>query len=115
MTAVPRDPAEALSRKRRELEAELAALAPPRQERGVQPQFGKRAGDHIAESADLMVRAQAATALRQLLGEVEAALERLLRGEYGRCEVCGGEISPARLEAVPWAARCIGCAEVRRR
>ena len=115
MTAVPMDPAEALSQKRRELEQELAALAPPRQERGVQPQFGKRAGDHIAESADLMVRAHAATALRQLLGEVEAALERLGQGEYGRCEVCAGEISAARLEAVPWAGRCISCAEGRRR
>ncbi|MGC8473856.1 MAG: TraR/DksA C4-type zinc finger protein [Candidatus Dormibacteria bacterium] len=24
-------------------------------------------------------------------------------------------MSPARLEAVPWAARCIGCADLRRR
>ena len=115
MTSVPRDPAEALSEKRSELEAELAALAPARQERGVQPQFGKRAGDHIAESADLMVRAQAAAALRQLLGEVEAALARFRQGDYGRCEVCGGEIGAARLEAVPWAGRCISCAEARRR
>ncbi len=115
MTAGPMDPGEVLSHKRRELEQELAALAPPRQERGVQPQFGKRAGDHIAESADLMVRAQAATALRRLLGEVEAALERLGRGEYGRCELCGGEIGAARLEAVPWAGRCINCAKGRHR
>jgi RNA polymerase-binding transcription factor DksA len=115
MTPVPRDPAGALSEKRRELEAELAALAPARQERGVQPQFGKRAGDHIAESADLMVRAQAAAALRQLLGEVEAALARFRQGDYGRCEVCGGEIGAARLEAVPWAGRCISCAGQRRR
>jgi DnaK suppressor protein len=115
MTQVPSDPGEALAQKRRELEAELAALAPPRQERGVQPQFGKRAGDHIAESADLMVRAQAATALRRLLGEVEEALARLRQGEYGRCEVCGGAIGAARLEAVPWAGRCISCAEAGRR
>lgn len=115
MAALPGDPALALSRKHRELESELAALAPPRHERGAPPQFGKRAGDHIAESADLMMRAQAARALRQLLSEVEAAQERLRRGEYGRCEVCGGEISAARLEALPWAGRCIGCAGAGRR
>ena len=104
------DFAEVLARKRAELELELSALSPPRQERGAQPQYGKRAGDHIAESADLLVRAQAASALRLLLSEVEAALDRLRVGTFGRCEVCGAEIDAGRLEALPWAARCIRCA-----
>ena len=45
-----------------------------------------------------------------LLAQVEAALERMASGEYGRC-ACGDEISPARLAAVPWCLRCIGCEE----
>ncbi len=38
-----------------------------------------------------------------LLAEVEAALERLRRGTYGRCEASGQPIPAARLRAVPWA------------
>jgi DnaK suppressor protein len=48
-----------------------------------------------------------ATELRDSLGEVEAALERLAAGNYGVCEVCGKPISPARLEAMPAARLCI--------
>lgn len=45
----------------------------------------------------------------RLLREVEAALDRLNRGEYGLCVRCGGAIGPPRLKAVPWAANCIPC------
>jgi RNA polymerase-binding transcription factor DksA len=36
------------------------------------------------------------------LAEVEAALERILGGTYGVCEVTGLPISAARLRAIPW-------------
>lgn len=36
------------------------------------------------------------------LTEVEAALARIRAGTYGRCEVTGRPITPARLKAVPW-------------
>ena len=42
-----------------------------------------------------------------LLQEVESALERIEDGTYGRCVVCGQPILEKRLEAVPWAARCV--------
>ncbi|GHO90916.1 hypothetical protein KSF_009640 [Reticulibacter mediterranei] len=42
-----------------------------------------------------------------LLMEVEAALKRIKDGTYGRCVVCGQPIPEKRLEAIPWAARCI--------
>ncbi|HXQ18585.1 MAG TPA: TraR/DksA C4-type zinc finger protein [Acidimicrobiales bacterium] len=45
--------------------------------------------------------------LKEALEEVEAALERLALGTYGRCERCGREITPARLEAMPAARLCI--------
>lgn len=40
------------------------------------------------------------------VGEIDAALERIERGEYGMCESCGEPIEERRLEAVPWARRC---------
>jgi DnaK suppressor protein len=42
-----------------------------------------------------------------LLCEVQAALERLEAGTYGRCIECGQSIPEKRLEAIPWAARCL--------
>jgi DnaK suppressor protein len=38
---------------------------------------------------------------------IEEALRRLARGTYGTCVDCGGPIEAKRLEAVPWAMRCV--------
>lgn len=44
------------------------------------------------------------------LEELDRALERLERGEYGQCEGCGGTIPPERLEIRPAATTCVRCA-----
>ena len=44
------------------------------------------------------------------LAEVDAALERLAAGTYGRCVRCGGPIAADRLDARPSTPVCIGCA-----
>lgn len=49
---------------------------------------------------------------RQLMLEVDKALERIDDGSYGRCANCGTEIAEKRLEAVPWARHCIDCQEL---
>ena len=43
----------------------------------------------------------------QVLGEIDAALGRIEEGTYGKCRVCGKEITAERLEAYPWASLCI--------
>lgn len=48
---------------------------------------------------------------QQLQAAVHDALERIEQGTYGRCQECGGEISPERLEALPYAVYCKTCAE----
>jgi RNA polymerase-binding transcription factor DksA len=48
-----------------------------------------------------------------LLAEVEAALVRLDKGTFGRCESCGRAITAARLQVVPYARFCVGCARQR--
>ena len=52
--------------------------------------------------------------VREHLGEVDAALERLDAGTYGTCERCGAPIGDDRLEARPVARTCIRCATKRR-
>lgn len=47
---------------------------------------------------------------RVRLDELDAALTRVTAGTYGRCESCGEPIAEARLEALPAARLCIGCA-----
>jgi RNA polymerase-binding protein DksA len=42
-----------------------------------------------------------------LLSEIEAALGRIEKGTYGVCVTCGKPIATERLEAVPYAARCV--------
>lgn len=46
------------------------------------------------------------------LALVDAALGRLAAGTFGRCVECGKPVAPERLEALPWAERCIGCARL---
>ena len=43
---------------------------------------------------------------------VEAALARIDSEEYGLCMDCGSAISSSRLDAIPWAVRCIACQEL---
>ncbi len=57
-------------------------------------------------------RSQLASLLRQLddrLAEVDAALLRVDAGTYGRCERCGRQIEPERLQARPTARTHVVC------
>jgi DnaK suppressor protein len=45
------------------------------------------------------------------IARIQAALHRIDDGTYGRCIGCADDIEPARLEAVPWTARCGRCAD----
>jgi DnaK suppressor protein len=42
--------------------------------------------------------------------QIDLALIKMTVGEYGICEVCGDDISPKRLEVLPWARLCVECA-----
>jgi len=46
-----------------------------------------------------------------LLRSVRAALARIEDGSFGTCMHCEEDISPKRLNAVPWAPYCIRCQE----
>lgn len=41
---------------------------------------------------------------------LEKAMDRIQKGTYGICQKCDEEISPARLNAVPYALLCQNCA-----
>jgi len=46
------------------------------------------------------------------LRDVESALRRIERGDFGACIDCGEPIAVSRLTAIPWASRCLLCQEI---
>ncbi len=48
---------------------------------------------------------------RELLIEIDEALKRLDRDEFGVCQLCGAEIGQKRIAAIPWTPYCISCQE----
>ena len=42
--------------------------------------------------------------------QIRSALQKIEAGTYGTCDRCGEEIAVKRLEALPYATRCINCA-----
>jgi len=51
---------------------------------------------------------------RQLL-LVDEALVRVKQGSYGECLMCGDQINPKRLQAIPWARYCVKCQQLAER
>lgn len=49
----------------------------------------------------------------QAFQEIDAALERMAAGTYGRCEDCGQPVPLARLQALPATRYCMECAHRR--
>jgi len=47
-----------------------------------------------------------------MLRQIRRALARIAYGSYGVCRHCEEDISPKRVNAVPWASFCIKCQEL---
>jgi len=60
------------------------------------------------QSARLLTRLDNRTL--EAVREIDAALERILKGAYGKCELCRKAISIARLRALPATRFCKRCA-----
>jgi DnaK suppressor protein len=58
--------------------------------------------DQVVDSIEATIEAEATA--------IVGALRRLDEGSYGVCGTCGAEISPRRLDAVPYAELCQSCA-----
>lgn len=95
-----------LAERQAQLEAELAELTRPQGEVG-SISFGKRVGEGTSMAVDRLAAVSAQEHLLAMLDEVRRARTRVAEGTYGVCEVCGEPIPEGRLEARPWATRCV--------
>lgn len=94
------------------IDAELVELTRPVEDPG-SIQFGKRAGDATNVAAEQLARVATHEQLSALRDDVRRAIAKCDDGSYGRCDTCQGPIGDARLEALPWATRCVRCQAAR--
>jgi RNA polymerase-binding transcription factor DksA len=84
------------------------ASATPAEERRDGSPFGKRE-EEATQSFELEKRLALEKQIKENLAAVERALEKLDKGTYGLCDICGKTIAPDRLEALPHATLCLNC------
>jgi len=69
------------------------------------------------ETSDASIQEEIGFALIGLKSEtlrlIEIAIRRMDDGSYGQCLECGSQISEQRLRALPFAARCRDCEDIR--
>ena len=70
---------------------------------------GEDPADSDARPEDLVVGWAMQSGNVHKLAQVKVALARIEAGTYGICADCDGPINPARLEARPFATRCVSC------
>lgn len=80
---------------------------------GGKPVEALDAADASASDLEQYFGAALAELAAQAVRQVDQALARLERGDYGCCRDCNEKISPQRLKALPIALRCRDCEELR--
>jgi RNA polymerase-binding transcription factor DksA len=109
-----------MKQRREQMEALLAHLE--RRTTAVERDLDRAGGPLEADFEEQAVTRQNDEVLGELeregheqIEKIRHALARMESGQYGKCEDCGEEIGGARLDALPYALSCIGCAEKRER
>lgn len=72
----------------------------------------KDEGDHASVSARTTVDSAILEQQRKELAEIELALDKIVKGTYGICEMCEEPIGIERLKVKPFARFCITCREI---
>ena len=69
--------------------------------------------NHLADSATATLNREIDYSLEEnsehVLSGINEALDRIESGTFGSCARCGKQIGEERLEAIPYATRCIDC------
>lgn len=78
-----------------------------------------RIDNHVAETASVTLDREIDYSLEEnsehVLAAIDEALRRIEDGTFGTCARCGQPIGQARLEAMPYATKCIECKRLEER
>lgn len=67
-----------------------------------QPTYSTHMADAGTDNYDRDLALGMLSSEQDAVYEIDQALERILNGSYGICELTGKKIEPERLEAIPW-------------
>lgn len=104
-----------LLQEKERLDSQISRLADAEESKAMSDSIGELSmyDNHPADIGDELFERSKDMALREneelLLAEVETALKKLAAGNYGICETCGQKIAGERLDAIPWASKCLSC------
>lgn len=75
--------------------------------------------NHLGDAATITFDRELDSTLEEnsgrMLAAIDEALKRLEEGTFGTCARCGQPIAEARLEAMPYATKCIDCKRLEER
>lgn len=88
--------------------------------RSLEDEIGEETYDnHLADSATVTFDREIDLTLEEnsshLLAAIDGALQRVEEGTFGTCVRCGHRIAIERLEAMPYATKCIECKRLEER
>lgn len=65
--------------------------------------------DAASQSLDKEILFELSGNSHNTIGQIEAALRKIEKGIYGRCELCRQAIPKKRIKALPFARYCVHC------
>ncbi|MCX6354346.1 MAG: TraR/DksA family transcriptional regulator [Candidatus Aureabacteria bacterium] len=83
----------------------------PRDQAGDLSGYGIHIADAATDSYDREFNLSLVSHEQDILNDIEDALGKVERKEYGSCELCEEPIGESRLRAVPYARLCLRCKE----
>ncbi len=97
-----------LSQKQEELSEIVHRKKEEQEYQQEEPEIGDEA-DIATRSVEKEILFDITDSEKQNLDGIEAALRKIEKGGFGRCESCQKTIPRLRLEVMPWARYCIQC------
>lgn len=91
------------------LEKELSRYSSKDGDDSLFPDYGESEEDNALEVADYQTNLSIESDLQRSLRDVESALSRIEKGDYGVCKYCKKPIEEKRLVARPTSSACITC------
>lgn len=105
-----------LLERKSQIETELATFAKKDEHikdnfRSEFPDYGDKEDENAKEIAQYTDNLSIEYSLESTLRDINKALEKIEKGNYGKCNYCGKEIPEERLLARPASSSCVECKE----
>ncbi len=75
------------------------------------PEFGDKEDENAKEIADYTDNLSVEHSLEKTLRDINKALVKIKKGNYGKCKYCKNDIPEKRLLARPASSACVECKE----